>query len=115
MMIPESVLDGCTSLCFFTDTGLMALLCQHDWVLWLININSAGEKQYYSLALVKRLFEHPPHDMTVGLLYNIGCQLECSCQKWSLLDDYILSRIRFGISVFHAYSHRWPCQIAYHP
>ena len=53
--------------------------------------------------------------MTVGLLYDIGCQLECSCHKWKLLDDEILARLKFGISVFHAYGHQWPCQIIYHP
>ncbi|KAG1776142.1 hypothetical protein EV702DRAFT_1046312 [Suillus placidus] len=42
-------------------------------------------------------------------------QLERSCRKWSLLDDSILSRISFRISVFHAYGHQWPCQIVYHP
>ncbi|OJA13299.1 hypothetical protein AZE42_13519 [Rhizopogon vesiculosus] len=78
-------------------------------------MTSAGEKQHYSLALVKQLFNHLPPDMMVGLLYDIGCQLERSCRKWSLLDDSILSRIIFGISVFHAYSHQWPCQIVYHP
>lgn len=128
MRIPVSVLDGCSesfvaadekrekaSTRFFADTGLMALLCQHDRVLWLVNMTSAGEKQYYSLALVKQLFEHLPPDMLVGLLYDIGCQLERSCWKWGFLDDSILSRISFGISVFHAYGHQWPCQIVYHP
>ncbi|KAG2060363.1 hypothetical protein BDR06DRAFT_979650 [Suillus hirtellus] len=111
MRIPVSVLDGCSesfvaadekrqkaSTHFFADTGLMALLCHHDQVLWLINMTSPGEKQHYALALVKQLFEHLPPDMMVGLLYDIGCQLKCSCRKWSLLDDSILSHISFGIS-----------------
>jgi hypothetical protein len=128
MRIPVSVLDGCSesfvaadekrekaSTRFFADTGLMALLCRHDRVLWLVNMTSAGEKQHYALALVKRLFEHLPPDMMVGLLYDIGCQLERSCRKWNLLEDSILSCINFGISVFHAYGHQWPCQIVYHP
>ncbi|OJA11305.1 hypothetical protein AZE42_09657 [Rhizopogon vesiculosus] len=89
MRLPASVLDGCSesfvaadekrekaSTRFFADTGLMALLCQHDRVLWLVNMTSAGEKQHYSLALVKQLFNHLPPDMMVGLLYDIGCQLE---------------------------------------
>jgi hypothetical protein len=122
------VLDGCSesfvaadekrekaSTCFFADTGLMALLCHNDCVLWLINMTSAGEKQHYALVLVKRLFEHLLPDMMVGLLYDIGCQLEHSCRKWSLLDDSILSHINFGISVFHVYGHQWPRQIVYHP
>ena len=102
------------ALTFFANTGLMALLCHHDHVLWLVNMTSAGEKQHYALVLVKHLFEHLPAIMTVGLLYDIECQLEHSCCKWKLLDDETLSRLKFGISVFHAYGHQWPCQIVYH-
>ncbi|KAI6139104.1 hypothetical protein BKA82DRAFT_4332382 [Pisolithus tinctorius] len=128
MRVPISVLDGCgdsfhaadekrekASTHFFADTGLMALLCHHDHVLWLVNMTSAGEKQHYALVLLKHLFEHLPTTATVGLLYDIGCQLECSCRKWKLLDEGILSRLKFGISVFHVYGHQWPCQIVYHP
>ncbi|KAI6111406.1 hypothetical protein F5141DRAFT_1188457 [Pisolithus sp. B1] len=128
MRVPMSVLDGCgdsfhaadekwkkVSTNFFADTGLMALLCHHDHVFWLVNMTSAGEKQHYALVLLKYLFAHLPTTTTVGLLYDIGCQLECSCCKWKLLDEEILSRLKFGISVFHAYGHQWPCQIVYHP
>ncbi|KAI6169197.1 hypothetical protein EDD17DRAFT_1772723 [Pisolithus thermaeus] len=73
------------------------------------------EKQHYAVVLLKYLFAHPPTTTTVGLLYDIGCQLEHSCCKWKLLDEEILSRLKFGISVFHAYGHQWPCQIVYHP
>ncbi|EDR09779.1 uncharacterized protein LACBIDRAFT_325583 [Laccaria bicolor S238N-H82] len=45
---------------FFSDTGLMALLCRHDRVLWLVNMTSAGEKQHYALVLLERLFNHLP-------------------------------------------------------
>ncbi|KAG1813496.1 uncharacterized protein BJ212DRAFT_1447764 [Suillus subaureus] len=126
--VPVSVLDGCresfmaadekqekASTCFFTDTGLMALLCRHDRVLWIVNLTLAGEKQHYSLALLDHLFKHLPPQMTVGLLYDIRCQLEWSCRKWSLLDESILSRITFAVAVFHTYSHQWPCQVIYHP
>ncbi|OAX31515.1 hypothetical protein K503DRAFT_794937 [Rhizopogon vinicolor AM-OR11-026] len=121
MHVPVSVLDGCgkkwekESTRFFTDTGLMALLCRHDCVLWIVNLTSAGEKQHYALTLLDRLFKHLPRQMTVGLLYDIGCQLEWSCRKWNLLDDSILLRISFAVAVFHAYGHQWPCQIIYHP
>ncbi|KIJ58404.1 hypothetical protein HYDPIDRAFT_48209, partial [Hydnomerulius pinastri MD-312] len=84
MRIPVSVLEGCgesftaaderrekASTQFFADTGLMAMLCRHDRVLWLVNMSSAGEKQYYALALVQKLMDHLPSDMRVGLLYDI--------------------------------------------
>jgi hypothetical protein len=81
MKIPTSVLDACgdsfvaadekrekASTRYFADTGLMAMLCHHDRVLWLVNMKSAGEKQHYALALIQRLFNHLPLDMSVGLL-----------------------------------------------
>ncbi|KAL4069116.1 hypothetical protein J3A83DRAFT_4359151 [Scleroderma citrinum] len=121
MRVPTFVLDGCGDSFHAADekqqkasTWLMALLCHHDHILWLLNMTSAGEKQHYALVLVKCLFEHLPAIITVGLLYDIGCQLEHSC-KWKLLRDEILSRLKFGISIFHAYGHQWPCQIVYHP
>ncbi|KAF9222118.1 hypothetical protein BS17DRAFT_709196, partial [Gyrodon lividus] len=70
--------------------------------------------QHYVLVLLLRLFNHLPPTMTVGLLYDIGCQLERSCRKWGLLND-VLPHIKFSISVFHAYGHQWPFQIVYHP
>ncbi|KAG1723154.1 hypothetical protein EDB19DRAFT_1953265 [Suillus lakei] len=103
MCVPVSVLNGCgesfvaadekrekASTRFFSNTGLMALLCRHDCVLWLANLTSAGEKQHYTLALLDQL-------------------------KWNLLDDNTLLRISFTVAVFHAYGHQWPCQIIYHP
>jgi hypothetical protein len=128
MKVPTSVLNGCeesfvaadekrtkASVQFFADTGLMALLCRHDRVLWLVNMTSPGERQYYVLALIKQLFDHIPSDMTIGLLYDIGCKLHRSCAKWEFLDEDILNRITFGIAVFHAFGHQWPCQLIYHP
>ena len=51
LWIPTSVLDGCeasftaadaarekASTQFFDDTALMALLCHHDRVLWIVNM-----------------------------------------------------------------------------
>ncbi|KAF9230152.1 hypothetical protein BU15DRAFT_83984, partial [Melanogaster broomeanus] len=77
-------------------------------------MTSAGEKQHYALALLHRFFQHVDEAFTLGLLYDIGCQLERSCRKWGFLAAY-LPRIRFGISVFHAFGHQWPCQLLYHP
>ncbi|RDB30787.1 hypothetical protein Hypma_005865 [Hypsizygus marmoreus] len=127
MKVPTSALDGCqdsflaaderrmkASTKYFADTGLMALLCRHDRVLWLVNMTSAGERQYYALALLEKLFDNLPKEMTVGVLYDIGCQLHRSCEKWNFLERY-RDRIIWGISVFHAYGHQWACQLIYHP
>ncbi|KAG6807735.1 hypothetical protein H0H92_006576 [Tricholoma furcatifolium] len=127
LRVPKSVLDGCedsftaadsrrvkASTQFFDETALMAILCRHDVVLFIASMRSAGEKQHYAIALVETLFQHLPLDFNIGLLYDIGCQLERSCIKWTFLDRYI-HRITFGISVFHAFGHQWACQIIYHP
>ncbi|KAI6114554.1 hypothetical protein F5141DRAFT_1188004 [Pisolithus sp. B1] len=127
MKIPISVLNTCNesftaadekhqkaSTQFFSDTGVMALLCHHDHVIHLANMTSAGEKQHYALALIKSLFSHLPDNFHIGLLYDIGCQLEQSCRKWGFLKPF-LPQISFAISVFHAFGHQWPCQLIYHP
>ncbi|KAG6818511.1 hypothetical protein H0H93_004399, partial [Arthromyces matolae] len=126
--VPNSVLDDClssftaadekrtkASAQFFADTGLVAILCRHDIVLWLVNMTTPGERQYYALALLSELFRHLPPDTTVGCLYDIGCQVDRSCVKWSLLDQDILKRLTWAVSVFHAFGHQWPCQLIYHP
>lgn len=66
---------------FYSDTGLMALLCRHDRVLWLANLTSPGERQHYAFALLQQLFCHLPPTWTVGLLYDIACQLHRSMVK----------------------------------
>jgi hypothetical protein len=40
--------------------------------------------------------------------------LHRTCIKWSFLNRY-LHRLIFAISVFHAFGHRWACQLVYHP
>ena len=127
MALTEDVLDECESsfkaaderrvkanTSFFLDTGLMALLCRHDNVLWLVKMTSAGEKQHYALALLRRLFRELPLTTRVGVLYDIACQLERSCKKWGFLSDFI-HRMHFAVSIFHAYGHQWACQLLYHP
>ncbi|KAJ7431665.1 hypothetical protein B0H11DRAFT_1749743 [Mycena galericulata] len=125
--LPRSVLRSCeasfkaadekrakASTKLHDDTGLMALLCRHDRVLWVVNMHSAGEKQFYVLLLIETLFQHLPLTTTVGLLYDIACQLERSARKWGFLDRY-LQRLIFAVAVFHAFGHDWPCQLVYHP
>ncbi|KAJ7301708.1 hypothetical protein DFH08DRAFT_919079 [Mycena albidolilacea] len=119
LKLPRSVLNTCeasfkaadetrqkASSQFYSDTGLMALLCRHDRVLWLVNMHSAGEKT--------TLMQHLPLDIVVGILYDIACQAERSVRKWGFLGQYI-DRLRFAVSVFHAFGHDWPCQVVYHP
>jgi len=127
MNIPNSVLDSCgnsfiaadgdrikASTQRFDDTGLMAMLCRHDNALFIANMRTAGEKQYYAFALISALLRDLPQDWTVGLLYDIACQIHRSLLKWDLMPEWT-GRIEFGVSVFHAYGHQWTCQLWYHP
>lgn len=127
LRVPRSVLATCqesftaaddqrqkASTQFFSETALMALLCRHDPVLWIVSMTSTGEKQYYTLALIETLFQHLPLSFRIGLLYDIGCQLHQSCVKWGFLSRYH-HRLSFAISVFHAFGHQWACQVIYHP
>jgi len=95
--LPDETLDDCewtfiaaqshiakASNAIFADTALMALLCRHDRPLFLVNVTSPGERQYYALALIKALFLHLPSDWVVALLYDIACQLERSMRKVGL-------------------------------
>lgn len=97
LQIPNHVYDSCTSrfiaadesnakaeASIFSDTGLMALVCRHDRVLFMVNLHDAGEKQYNALALINRLFLELPPTWRVGVLYDIGCQLHNSIVKVSM-------------------------------
>ncbi|KAJ7729056.1 hypothetical protein B0H16DRAFT_1734416 [Mycena metata] len=125
--LPRSVLNSCeasfkaadekrekASTKLHDDTALMALLCRHDRVLWIVNMHSAGEKQFYVLLLIETFFQHIPLGTSVGLLYDVACQLERSARKWGFLNRY-LHRLIFAVAVFHAFGHDWLCQLLYHP
>jgi hypothetical protein len=94
LAVPNFILDDCkktfiaaqemvakASKNFYSDTGLMALLCRHDRVLWLVNLTTPGERQFYALSLIEELFQHLPKAWTVGVLYDIACQLNRSMLK----------------------------------
>ena len=100
------------SIQFFSDTGLMVLLSHHNHVLWMVNMTIAGKKQHYAFVLLHQLLDNLPSMSTIGLLYNIACQLQQSCAKYGLLGDDIL-HVTFRVSVFHAFAHNWPCQLVH--
>lgn len=117
MSLPTSVLDDCgnsftaankkrekASTQFFVDTGIMSLLCRHDRCLFAVNMTHNGERQHYVLALIKKFFQHVPPNITLGLLYNIACQLKRSMLNFGFLSD-IFPRMIFAVSIFHAYGH----------
>jgi Kyakuja-Dileera-Zisupton transposase len=60
------------------------------------------------------LFKELPEWWTVGILYDIMCQIHQSLLKWNFMPEWH-SCIIFGVSVFHVYGHQWMCQLWYHP
>ncbi|KAJ7578925.1 hypothetical protein C8J56DRAFT_797027 [Mycena floridula] len=99
----------------FDDTGLMALVCRHDIPLFFANIDTPGEQQKYSLALVEYLFNMLPRTATVVVCYDIACVLDRSTCKYALLPDWICERLQLVTSALHAYAHQWSCQLVYNP
>ncbi|KAF9510920.1 hypothetical protein BS47DRAFT_1364244 [Hydnum rufescens UP504] len=98
----------------FDSTGVMALLCQHDWTIFLANMVTTGEKQFYAYALIAVLLRELPECWKVGLLYDVACALQRSLAKWQFMPGW-LDQISFGVSIFHVYGHQWVCQLWYHP
>ena len=94
--VPDTALDECEKSyeaanekkdksigCKFDDTGLTALVCRHDVVLFLANVDTAGEQQKYSVALIEHLYSQLPEQATVAVFYDIGCVLDRSLHKVS--------------------------------
>ncbi|KAF9516536.1 hypothetical protein BS47DRAFT_1292140 [Hydnum rufescens UP504] len=98
----------------FNDTGLVAAVCRHDRVWYLVNMTEAGEKQYYMFAILDKIFQEIPGNFTVGFLHDLACQYHRSMMKWKILPKWA-NRILFGLPALHAYGHQFVCQITYHP
>ena len=79
----------------FDDTGLMALVCRHDIVLFLVNVDTPGEQQKYAVALLEHLYTHLPSEATVVTFYDVGCVLDRSIQLVSFFVflHYIFARV----------------------
>jgi hypothetical protein len=65
----------------FDDTGLVAAVCRHDRVWFLVNMKEAGEKQYYMFTILDKLFQEIPRNFTVGFLHDLACQYHRSMMK----------------------------------
>ena len=74
----------------FDDTGLMALVCRHDVVLFLVNVDTPGEQQKYAVTLIEHLFDHIPSNATVAAFYDVGCILDRSLK---LVSPLLLPRL----------------------
>ncbi|KAI0746147.1 hypothetical protein C8Q76DRAFT_605599, partial [Earliella scabrosa] len=127
-VVPDSALNECeksfdaadeqkakTHGAKFDDTGLMALVCRHDIVLFLANVDTPGEQQKYGVALLEHFISFLPSTATVAVFYDIGCVLDRSLHLYNILPQSIVERLVFATSVMHAYGHQWSCQLVYNP
>ncbi|KAG1864624.1 hypothetical protein C8R48DRAFT_601821 [Suillus tomentosus] len=127
-LVPDEAIDLCenayeaadgkkqkAAMDSFDNTGIMALICRHDIPLFFANIDSPGEQQKYSVALIEHLFTLLPPQATVTTLYDVGCILAQSLSKFEILPQDLLSRLRFATTAMHAYGHEWACQLVYNP
>lgn len=67
----------------YDDMGWMSLVCRHDIPLFFANIDTPGEQQKYSVALILWFFELIPSHATTTVLYDIGCVLDRSIEMVS--------------------------------
>ncbi|KAG2056662.1 hypothetical protein BDR06DRAFT_1040389 [Suillus hirtellus] len=127
-IIPDEAVDQCetayeaadgkkqkAAMDNFDDTGIMALICRHDIPLFFANIDSPGEQQKYSVALLQHLFSLLPPEATVVALYDVGCVLARSLAKYEILPETVTKQLRFATTAMHAYGHEWACQLVYNP
>ncbi|KAK4053981.1 hypothetical protein OIO90_003626 [Microbotryomycetes sp. JL221] len=96
-----------------TDTGLVMAVCRHDVCLKLVNLFKSGEKLHFAIALLM-FFLRADSSARYGVLYDIACNLTTHLDKRKLLAD---ERPRFDLALgaFHAYAHKWACQVAFAP
>ncbi|OAV93626.1 hypothetical protein PTTG_27282 [Puccinia triticina 1-1 BBBD Race 1] len=95
------------------DSGIFGSACRHDVPLLYANIYKTGEKLYYPVLLLRRILTDFP-ESKIGILYDIGCQLETHIKKRQFFVEK-QSNLLFGTLVFHAYVHKWLCQVKYNP
>ncbi|KAF7976360.1 hypothetical protein HWV62_6913 [Athelia sp. TMB] len=99
----------------FDDTGVAALVCRHGIPIFFANIDTPGEQQKYAIALILRIYRELPPQATGAFLYDIGCVLDVSINKYDILPEDIMQRTMFATMAMHAYAHQWSCQLMYNP
>lgn len=95
------------------DSGLFGGACRHDVPLLYANVYKSGEKLYYPISILGRILSDF-HSSRIGILYDIGCQLETHVFKRNIFAER-QADLMFGTSVFHAFVHEWSCQVKNNP
>jgi Kyakuja-Dileera-Zisupton transposase len=58
-----------------SDKGLIVMVCQHDHVIWFINMGPNGEKRYFMLTMIQKLLRELPESFTIGFFYDVICAM----------------------------------------
>ncbi|KIJ49758.1 hypothetical protein M422DRAFT_160462, partial [Sphaerobolus stellatus SS14] len=79
----------------FSPCGKMVMVCRHDVPLFLCDINTKGKQQFYSITLIQKLASMLPCNVTIRLLYDIGCTLDQVISKVIYIPFYLVSGVFF--------------------
>lgn len=77
----------------FDDTGIMVLICHHDIPIFFTNIDTPGEQQKYSVALIEHFISFVLLECNVVILYDIGCVLACLLMKVCIHPFHLIGSI----------------------
>ncbi|KZT58771.1 hypothetical protein CALCODRAFT_431953, partial [Calocera cornea HHB12733] len=99
---------------FHDEKGLVVGSCVHDIPLVVCNITTPGERQMYAIAIIQQLMAELPSSATLGILYDVGCVLDHSCNLYDYLGT-LRPRVVMAVSILHSYGHQWACQLVYSP
>jgi hypothetical protein len=100
--IPSQVLDDCESSyraaqeklkesddSAYDIKGVMAMVCAHNVPLAIANIKTFGEPRYLAVALLRKLDSMLPSEATIGVMYDIGDQLDRTIEKVSFFSSLV--------------------------
>ncbi|HEV7736926.1 MAG TPA: hypothetical protein VGO47_06080 [Chlamydiales bacterium] len=65
----------------YASKANMNMVCRHDKPLFACDVRTPGEQRFYAIALIQALAESLPPSATIGILYDIACQLDRSIAK----------------------------------
>lgn len=114
----------------YASKGLVAIVCRHDIPLLLRDMETPGERQYFAIALIRKLATCLLTSATIGILYDTACQIDRSTalvrfHTWNssashrspqhgFLPD-ISHRLTLAAATFHAYTHQFFFHMVFRP
>ncbi|KAJ7727050.1 hypothetical protein B0H14DRAFT_2410313 [Mycena olivaceomarginata] len=99
----------------YDASGIFAMTCRHAQVLFLVDIDTPGERQEYIVACLDEIARLLPLTATILQAYDVACVTDHSFNLFPILIDGLRERIGFIINAMHAYGHQWICQLVYSP